>query len=415
MTNNNIIHRNRCRLCNSNKLDIVLKYNPTPLADEYIPKEYINKEQKIYPLNLFLCKKCGLSQLLDVVQPQDIYFDYLYETKTSLGLVNHFQSYAEEVLKISNSPKGSLVVDIGSNDGSLLKAFKKKGMKALGIDPARDIAKKATESGIETLPLLFNVGVADKIKEKHGFAEVITMNNLFANIDDLIGAVKGVRRLMAPEGVFVIESFYLYDLIKNMVFDFIYHEHLSCFSVKPLQIFFKSQNMELIDVQHISTKGGSLRYIVKHAQGRRSISPNIAKYIKRETSFGIHESKIFKTFSKQIKYAKNSLLNIIRDLQKNKKTIAGYGASATTTTLLYSFDLIDKLNFIVDDNPQRQGLYSPGCHIPVVSPKTLYEQKKPDYVLILAWRYAEPIIKQHQDFLTNGGHFIIPLPEIKVF
>lgn len=408
-----VVRREICRLCDSKKLSLVLHLAPTPLADSYIPKEKLFEPQELYPLDLYLCGDCGFSQVLDVVQPQVIYFDYLYETKTSLGLVDHFKGYAAAVLKSVKPKPGALIVDIGSNDGSLLGFFKAAGMKVLGVDPAREIARRATEGGVETWAELFNNGLAAKIRAEKGAASVVTVNNLYANVDDLHDMTNGIRSLLADDGVFVFESFYLSDLMKNMVFDFIYHEHISYFSVAPLQTFFKKHGMELIDAQRVSTKGGSLRYTAQLAGGPRKASPAVAALIAEEKALKLGLPDSFAAFNARIDAAKKKLVDMLRDLRAQGKKIAGYGASATTTTMIYHYGITDMLDFIADDNPQRQGLFSPGRHIPVLAPQALYD-KKPDYVVVLAWRYVEPIIKKLDVFRKQGGKFIVPLPEVKV-
>ena len=405
--------RDTCRLCGGRDLQLVMSLAPAPIVDAYVPAERLGQVQERYPLDLFLCCSCGHSQLLDVVDPQVLYGEYLYETTSSLGLVDHFQKYADQVLDQTNPAPGSLVVDIGSNDGTLLRSFQRRGMKVLGVDPAHDIARRATESGIETLPLFFNTKLAPEIKADYGPAAVVTVNNLFANVDDLAGLTDGIRQLLAPDGVFSLESFYLVDLIQNMVFDFIYHEHLNCFTVSPLDSFFRRSGMELISVERVPTKGGSLRATVQVAGGPREVSPSVAKLVALEKRIGVQRPEIFQSFNARIESIKEQVAGLLRELREQGNSIAGYGASATTTTLIYELGLGDLMGFIVDDNPSRQHLFSPGYHIPVLPAEAIYEQK-PDYVVLLAWRYREPIVKKHQDYLDQGGHFIVPLPEIEV-
>lgn len=408
-----VVRRKICRLCDGKKLERVLHLAPTPLADSYVPKDKLSEKQELYPLDLYLCGDCGFSQVLDVVQPQVIYFDYLYETKTSLGLVDHFKGYAADAMKAIKPAQGSLVVDIGSNDGSLLGFFKAAGMKVLGVDPAREIARRATEGGIETWAELFNTRLAGKIRAERGAASIVTVNNLFANVDNLHDMTEGIRALLAEDGVFVFESFYLADLMKNMVFDFIYHEHISYFSVAPLRAFFKKHGMELIDAQRVTTKGGSLRYTAQLAGGPRKVSPAVAELIKMEEELKLGRPDSFKEFNTRIDAAKTKLVDMLRELRSQGKTIAGFGASATTTTMIYHYGITGMLDFIADDNPQRQNLFCPGSHIPVLSPQALYDNK-PDYLVILAWRYVDPIMKNLGEFQRQGGKVIVPLPEVKV-
>lgn len=408
-----VFRRNICRLCGGNDLESVLKLAPTPAGDAYVPLECLNEAQEIFPLDLFLCQTCGGIQLLDVVDPAILYGNYIYETSISLGLAEHYHRYADEVMNYIKPSKGALVVDIGSNDGTLLKFFRDHGMCVLGIDPARDIAKKATESGIETKPDFFTIELARQIKNERGSAAIITANNVFANVDNLSDMIMGIRELLAPEGVFILETSYLVDVIQKNLLETIFHEHLSYFSVKPLEAFFRRSGMELIDVKRIPTKGGSLRCIVQLKGGRRTISPSVAQLIDLETKLGIDRVDIFRDLSTEIDTLKKQLLSFLRDLKAQGKTIAGYGASVGVTTLIYLFDLADMLSFIVDDNPSKQNLFSPGHHISVIPSQSIYE-RKPDYVLILAWGYSEPIMRKHQAYLKQGGHFIIPLPEMRV-
>ena len=408
-----VYRRKTCRLCGSSALEVVLPLTPTPLADAYISADHLHEEQPVYPLDLYLCTNCGFSQLLDIVIPQVIYLDYIYETVSSLGLVDHFRRYANQVTATIKPPENALVVDIGSNDGTLLSFFKKRGMRVLGVDPAREIALSATASGIETLSTFFTNDLASQILNERGPATIITANNLYANVDDLATLTEAIHHLLSPDGVFVFESFYLADWMQNMVFDFTYHEHLSYFSVKPLASFFQRHDMELIDVQRVPTKGGSIRCTIQRSGGPRPVSPAIAELADMETKLGLQRAETFKSFATRIDHAKEQTLELVRSLLTNGKSIAGYGASATTTTLIYHFGLGDELSFIADDYPAKQNLYSPGYHIPVLAPQALYE-RKPDYVLILAWRYAAPIIENHKAFIEQGGKFIVPLPELKI-
>jgi len=364
-------------------------------------------------LDLYLCRDCGHVQLLDVVQAGVIYRDYIYETKSSLGLVEHFRHYAKEAIEQFRVPRGSFVLDIGSNDGSLLRCFQEHGLRVLGIDPAVAIAENATKAGIETWPEFFDLDLARKIRSTRGSATVITSNNLVANVDDLDGFFEAVRELLAPDGVFLFESFYLVDFIRNMVFDFAYHEHLSYFSVTPLMAFCRKHGLQLMDAKPIPTKGGSLRYMIQHAQEKRSASPHLMEIARQEESMGTKRPEMFRAFAAAIDKAKTDLLAFVEPLRAAGKVIAGYGASATTTTLVYHFDLGSVLSFIADDYQAKQNLFSPGYHIPILASTELHN-RRPDYVIIIAWRYWEPIVARHREFLDQGGHFIIPLPSLQI-
>lgn len=409
----NSYRQKTCFLCKSPDITTVLTLTPTPIADEYVPKLLLHKPQATYPLTLLLCKKCGHVQLQDIIRPESIYVDYIFRTTSSKGLVKHFQQYARDVINTFHPKPNSLLVELGSNDGTLLKEFKVLGMRVLGVDPAKKIARVATLAGIETLPVFFTSHVAKKIHKKYGPAAIICANNVVANIDTFEEFIRGVKHLISPNGVFIFESFYLKDLIENKVFDFIFHEHFSYFSVKPLVSFFARHGMKIVDIIHVPTKGGSLRYIVTLAKNSLTPSLSIQKFITDETNVGLHNPRTFHRFSKSILQSKKQLLALLHILKKQQKIIAGFGASATSTTLLYHFDLNDKLPFIIDENPDKLHTFTPGYHIPVYPTRALYT-KKPDYVLILAWRYAKSIIANNHMYRSRGGHFIIPLPTLEV-
>ena len=405
--------RNTCRLCGGRNLDIALNLAPTPPADAYVPVEQGDVVQEVYPLDLYLCRDCGFSQLCDVIRAESIYIDYIYETKSSLGLVDHFRRYAHAVLDRINPPPGALVVDIGSNDGSLLRFFKERGMTVLGVDPAREIARDATSGGIETLPEFFTANLSNQIRRERGAASIVTANNIFANVDELGEFTDSIRILLAPDGVFIFESYYLADLIENMVFDFIYHEHLSSFSVMPLVGFFRRHGMELIDAERVPTKGGSLRYTIQLAGGPRQVSASVGELCADEDRRGIGKLETFKAFAASIDLEKERLTALLGKLRSEGKTIAGYGASATTTTLIYHFGLGKFLSFLVDEYSRKQNVLSPGLHLPVLAPQALIDRKT-DYVVILAWRYVEPILAKNRAFRDQGGRFIVPLPKLQI-
>ncbi|QCO33584.1 class I SAM-dependent methyltransferase [Leptospira interrogans] len=402
---NHFYLRKDCRLCKSKDLIKVLPLTPTALCDAYVKER---KEQDVYPLDLFQCKNCGFVQIECVVDPEIIYRDYIYVTTSSSGLSNHFENYAKDVLEKLNLGAGSFVVDIGSNDGTLLSYFKARNAKVLGVEPSTKTAEDATNRGIETLPEFFDPNLARKIKEKVGQADLITVNNLYANIDDLHSFTEGLEYLLSPNGVVVIESSYLGDMVDNMVFDFIYHEHLSYFSILPLIKFFDSFGLRLIHLQHVGTKGGSFRYYWARKNSIHSVSEEVSKFIEIEKEKNMNES-YFKKYADRINKVKAELIQEL-EKSKGKKKIIGYGASATSTTLIYHFGLEKYIDYLVDDNPGKIDTYSPGLHIPVKHPDVLNSEG--DAVLIvLAWRYFDLIrSKLKNQKLT----LICPLPYIQV-
>ncbi|MDC3204490.1 class I SAM-dependent methyltransferase [Pelagibacteraceae bacterium] len=398
-----------CRACLNKELKLVLRYKPSPIGDEYITKENLNMIQPLYPIDLYQCADCGFTQLLDVIDPEILYGNYIYQTKSSPGLQKHFTNFAKTVVNKIKPNKNELVIDIGCNDGVLLKEFKKLNLEVIGIEPAKEIAAENNKHGILTYGEFLNETLTNDIISNHGLANIITSNNVFANIDDINEWTKCVKRLLSDDGVYIFESFYLADLIKNKVFDFIYHEHLSAFSVKPLKTFFEMYSMEIFDIERIYTKGGSLRYYVQNTNGKNMINTIVDEFIAEENSMGLYKSEIYNNFYREIDEIKKRTRNILLEAKKNGKKIAGFGASITCTTLIYHFEIEDMIDYLVDDNELKQGTFLPGKHIPVYPPDHLISEK-PDILIILAWRFKDPIIANNKNLLSNIETVITPLP-----
>jgi SAM-dependent methyltransferase len=408
-----LAHRMTCRLCDSRRVELAVPYVPTPVADAYIPSVRLDEIQERYPLDLYFCHDCGHVQLLDVVDPELLFGSFQYTTASSLGLVQHFRTLAERLIRDLPLSAGDLVVDIGSNDGSFLKPFYESGRRVLGIDPARDIAARATASGLETMPEFYTPELARHLRAERGPARLITAHNVFAHADDLAGMAEGVRELLAPDGVFVFEVSYLVDIVQKMLFDTVYHEHLCYHSIRPLQMFFDRHGLELFHVERIGTKGGSIRGFAQLKDGPRPVAPIVTGLRELESILELDRIESFQRFADRIQAAKQELRSLLTKLKSAGKRIAGFGASHTVTTLLFQFELAGLLDFLVDDNAAKHGMYSPGQHLPVLPPDALYE-KDADFVVILAWSYAAPIMQRHQKFTDRGGHFILPLPTLQI-
>jgi SAM-dependent methyltransferase len=408
-----VTHRSTCRLCGSPELSVAFSLKPSAIADDFVSQEQLGRPQDRYPLDLFLCRSCGHVHLLDVIDPELLYRNFRYTTSTSLGLDQHFQAYSEEVVAAVNPPSGGLVVELGSNDGTLLRAFQRQGLRTLGIDPAREIARRATDAGIETLPAYFTPELARQLRRERGPADLIAANNTIANIDDVASVFDGIAELLAPEGVFVFETGYLLDVVQHLLFETIYHEHLDYHSVKPMESFCRRHGLRLFSAKRISTKGGSLRGLVCRMDSTRATDSSVAELIQMETSAGIHAPPAYQAYAARIDAAKQDLLALLRDLRRQGKVIAAFGASHAATTLTQHFEIGEFLSFVVDDNPRKHGLFSPGYHTPVLPTQALYT-RKPDYVLMLSWRFLEPFQKKNQAYLDQGGRFIVPLPELRI-
>ena len=402
-----------CRLCGSKNIKCMLKLTPTPPADSFLTEEEKDKEQGSIPLDLYLCENCGNTQLGHVIDAEEVYLNYIYETASTLGLGEHFKVCADDIMSDFNPIKGGLVLDIGSNDGILLKYFQDHGMKGLGIDPMPGIEKQAKKNGVETLSEFFDDNLAHKIKSSYGIPSVICSNNLVADTDDLKGFISGVKKLMNKDTIFFFESFYFYLQVNNHVWDFTYHEHYSYFTVRPLSKFFDSFGMEIIDIKPNLTKGGSMRVTIQLKGGSRNVSSNVQEHIYKEEKEGFQTEEVFERYSKKIQDGKNDYLKIINDIKKQGKKIVGYGACATATTLMHHYDMDGTFDYLVDDFEAKHHLYSPGMKVPVFPSDHIYEDK-PDYIVILAWRYADKIMKRHEKFINDGGKFLMPLPEVKI-
>ncbi len=410
--------RSDCRLCGSRALERIISLAPTPPANEFVSDLDRGKSQDRFPLDVHLCAACGHVQLLDIVDPERLFRNYVYVSSTSPVFVDHFRRYAEAMLARTGMTPGSRVLEIGSNDGTLLRFFQQAGMRVLGIDPARRIAEEASWAGIETRPEFFDLALAQRLRAEGWEARLIAANNVFAHADDLHTITDGAAHLLAPDGLFVFEVSYLLDVVEKTLFDTIYHEHLSYHTVKPLVGFFQRHGMELVDAVQVDSHGGSLRGIAKRRGGPAAggTQPSVDRLIAEEARLGLHGPEAYQRFFARIQERKRELSVLLARLKADGKRIVGFGAPAKATTLMFHFGLgPDTLEYIIDDSPLKQGLYTPGHHIPVVPSSWLADPaRRPDAALILAWNFAEPIMSKHQAFREGGGKFIVPLPTVEV-
>ena len=382
-----------------------------PLADLFV-KNPKAKEHR-FPLNVKVCPNCFLVQLVNEVNP-DLLFgnNYAFYTGGSPASIGYFRTYAESVIK--NFPKETkhFIVEIASNDGTLLKPFIEKGYSVLGIDPAKNVADEANADGIPTLSKFFNKEIAQEVvflKEKK--AGIIIANNVVAHVSDLFDFMSGIKILLDDNGVFIFECQYFPYLLFNNQFDNIYHEHHSFFSLYPITKLLDKFSLEAFDVEEHHTQGGSIRVFVAH-KGKRKIKKRFINYLKNEKEMGINNIETYLGFNARVNYIKIKLNQLLKGLKENNKKIAGYGASAKSSTLVNYCEIgTDYLDYIVDKTPYKYGLYSPGMHIPVISSEIESKRKeKPDYYLLLVWNYAEKIIEREKEFIKRGGKFIIPIP-----
>lgn len=406
--------RDDCRLCGSNSIEIVLSLAPSPVGDQYVTHDRVGEPQEVYPMDMGLCRNCGYTGLVDVVDPQILFPNSTEVTSISLGLVTHLEEFADTTMADAAPEPGSLAVDIGSNDGTLLGFYRNQGMRIQGVDAALGIASDANKSGIPTIPGFFGLEAAQKITQESGKASIVCANRVLANIDDMTDVAIGIKELLAPDGVFYFETGYSVDIFEKKLLDTIYHEHLGYDSTRPLRTYFQKHGMELLDIQHIPLKNGSLRGTVQLAGGPRKVKASVQEMVDFEDSQGLNTVKFYQAFAQMINEEKTRFHDVVSELFAQGKTFAGYGASVGATTLIHHFEMGGTLGFLVDDDPRNQGLFSPNFNLPVLASDAIYD-RNPEYIVILAWPYAAPIVSKHQKFLDSGGQFIVPLPTAGIY
>lgn len=408
-----VTHRTTCRLCDSKAVELVVKLDPIPLSENYCDDAETGKQAARYPVDLYMCTDCGHVHQLDVVDSQFLWDNYTYYSGEAKGMPEHFQETADEIIEKYDPEHGALVIDIGSNDGSLLRPFKDAGYQVLGIDPAKEIARMATESGIETIPDYMSLELAEKIREERGGAQVVCMFNAFAHADNMGEVAEGIKKLLAPNGVFIFEAQYLLDIIDNVLIATIFHEHMSHHSGKALVKFLDSHGLELIDVKRVPIQHGSLIGAVQLKGGNRMVDASVNDLLVLEEERKLDKVETLKDFAKKISKMRTSISNLAKKLQAEGKVISGYGAARSGPTLISQLGLTGAIDFIVDDHPQKVNKYSSGDGIIILPTKELYE-KMPDYSVILAWVHSAKIIETNQEYLEKGGKFIVLCPEPRI-
>ena len=402
---NNELKKRNCRLCGSKELQTVYKFQNSPVGDDYTKK--IKKLPK-YELKLQLCSTCGFVQLSNVINPDKVYGEYLYVTKTSHGLVQHFKNLYQYLIKKKIVKQKSKILEIGSNDGSFLKFFKKDCKELLAVDPASHLFK---DKKIKNIGKHFTDKTSSEILKDYGKFDTIIANNVLANIDNLKDMFRGIKNILNQNGYLVVETFSLYGIIQNNLVDNIYHEHLSYFTIESFSKFAKKYGLFLKEVKFLKVKGGSLRFIFKNAK---------LKITKKNSELIKKEKKIIKNLKKKfillrnLNFKNSEKLNLFINSRKLKKEkILGFGASVGTTTLIYDFKLQNKIDYLFDNEKRRSNLYCPGTKIKVLNPK-LIKKFKPEFIIIFAWRYADVIIKKNKKYFNKNVKFIIPLPKFKI-
>lgn len=400
-----ITKNKNCRICVSRDLVKFLSLGKMPLANAFLTKKKLDKPEPSFPLDVYFCRNCSLVQLLDIVNPKILFKNYTYLTSASKPLVEHFVELGNEVVKKNLQSPNDLVVEIGSNDGTLLGSIKNH-CEVLGIEPDKRIANLAEKAGVRTLSKFFTSSLAKKIVNEFGNAKIILANNVIAHIDNLKDIFDGIKILLADDGTFIFEVHWVGNLIGDGGFDQIYHEHLSYFSLHALKKAADLWGMRLVDVRKIPIHGESLRvYLKKKGKESRAVT----RFLKKENERGLSGEAAYYAFADKVRQNRKDLVSLLKNLKKQNKTIAGYGAPAKGNTLL-NYCAIDYkiLDYIIDTTPLKQGLYTPGSHI-IVLPPDILKKRPPDYLLLLAWNYADKIIEKEKWYREQGGEFIIPV------
>jgi hypothetical protein len=400
-------------LCDSPKVQIVVDFAPIPLAEKYLTEDQLGETPELYPIDLYMCRDCGHVQILDVIDPEFLWHDYTYHSGQTRGIVEHFERIVDNIVRTYEPSANSLVIDIGSNDGSLLRPFKAWGLHVLGIDPAKEIAQKATANGIETCAQLLTLDLARKIRKERGPASIITAFNVFAHADDMASMAESIRHMLAPEGIFLFEAQYLVDIIDRMLLGTIFHEHLCHHSVKPMKKFLNRHGMDLIDIERVMIQKGSLIGTVQSLGGPRQVAPIVEETVAMEDARRLDQPESIRVFADRLKKLKVQMQTLLAEWKRAGKTVAGYGAARSGPTLIAQLGLGNAIEYIVDDHPQKVHKYTPGHHIKVLPTEELCK-RMPDYVILLAWIHAEKIIANNQEYLDQGGHFVVCCPEIQV-
>jgi SAM-dependent methyltransferase len=400
-----------CRSCHG-PTDSFLSFGDLPLANALVyPGMQVEEDR--FPLTLTLCPACRLVQLAEGIDPARLFRHYVYQTSTSAAFVAHARALAERMAVERRLGQGALVVEIASNDGYLLQHYRAAGVPVLGIDPAANIAELARRRGIDTICDFFSRDLAESLYREGRRADVVHAHNVLAHVPDLDGFVGGIARILGPDGVVVIEAPYLMDLIDNLEFDTIYHEHLCYFSLTPLVPLFGRNGLQITSVERIAVHGGSLRLFARQVgEAHRDVS--VDRMLEQERAWGVLDLATYRRFADGVRAFRPVLGDYLRGLRTGGRTVAAYAASAKGATLLnYCGVGRDLIDFVVDRSPLKQGLAMPGVGIPVMGVEELLI-RQPDFVLLLAWNFADEILEQQAEYQRRGGRFVIPMPQPRI-
>lgn len=411
--------RKTCRFCGGGNLAEVLDLGVVPLAGGFL-KEKAFLREKYFPLSLNFCQDCYLVQVSKVVAADTLFRENYFFFSSAIGtLVTHFKDYAKDVYdQYLNSLPNPSILEIGCNDGVLLRPFAELGIKTIGIDPATNVVETIDIPGSIIYNNYFTEQLATEIITQHGKVDAVVSNFSFAHIDDMDDVVNGIKVVLKDDGLFIFEIYYLGTLVDEMNYDMIYHEHMSYYSVITLNKFLKKFDMEIFDVKNIpGVRTGSVRFFAKNiGQRSENISIELQNLLKYEMEKGYDKTDVYKKYSEDVNKTRDDIINLLKKLKSDGKTIIGYGASGRGTIIMNYCGIDGQyLDYVVDDAPQKWGYFTPGTHVPIKSWDFVKESKFPDYIVLFAWAFADEVLKKRKDYIDAGGKFIIPLPEVSVF
>lgn len=406
--------RRRCSLCGSTDLVPTINLAPSPIANAFVPADRLEASDPRLPLELGRCRACGHVQLLSIVDRYRLFGRNIDAHSASPTMVAHLRAFARQLMERYPSGKDSLVVEIGCNDGTFLKAFEDAGRRVQGVEPAANLAGQAVARGIRTHAGFFAPPIAERIEEERGRAAYLIAQMAFAQAEDLSEMLEGVSLLLARDGIFAFEVPYLGEMIRLGAYDTITHRVLDYHALRPLVPFLAANDLELITVDRTPSHRGSLRGIAQRLGGPYPTDTSVAALLAEEEATRLGEAETLAGFATRVEQSRTALRQMLTQLKAGGARIAGYGATACSTTLLHHLGVERTLlDFVIDDTPAKQGLYTPGLHIPIRDGQALYDER-PDYVLILAWNFADGIVSRHERFRAIGGRFLVPLPEPRI-
>jgi hypothetical protein len=406
----------RCRFCFKPLTTTFVDLGMSPLSNAFLPAEKLSAMEPFYPLHAFVCDSCFLVQLDEFESPDAIFSDYLYFSSYSESWLKHAANYSEKMVNRFGLTSESFVVEVASNDGYLLKNFVEKKIPCLGIEPAENVAKEAIKIGVPTKCVFFGEKTAKEIRKESGAADLVAGNNVYAHVPDINDFTAGLKAILSDRGLITLEFPHLLELIKNNQFDTIYHEHFSYLSLLAVEKIFAAHGLMIFSVDQLSTHGGSVRIYAQHRDNPAwPTDPSVATIRELESRAGLNNIATYPDFKDKVEAIKRELLSFLIEVKSAKKTVAAYGAAAKGNTLLnYCGIRGDFIDYVVDRNPHKQGLFTPGTHIPVYAPEKISETR-PDYILILPWNLKNEVINQLGEIRSWGGKFIVPIPSLQVF